>query len=94
MATFNGAFATLQGWCPWCADHMNGGGWGMMFGWTLIFLVAVLVIVGLTRGGWSNGSGDPGARKSTAEDILREEYARGKIDEDTFRRRLEELRST
>lgn len=49
-------FGWIQGWCPWCGDHMAGGGWGMMLG------------------------------------ALREEYARGAIDEETYRRRLRELR--
>jgi len=85
--------ARAQGWCPWCADHMTGGGWGMMFGWGLIILVLVFLVFAASRGNWAGGGG---SRESTshdpAETALREEYARGAMDEETYRRRLNELR--
>lgn len=86
--------ALAQGWYPWGGDHMTGGGWGMMFGWALILVVLVLVIFTVTRGSWFGGGGDR-ERTDTgdpAETALREEYARGTIDEETYRRRLKELR--
>ena len=82
-------FAALQRWCPWCADHMTGGGWIMMgFWWVLIIAAVVLVIWALRRGTPSDSARvrDPG------EDALREQYAKGEIDDETYRRRLAELR--
>jgi uncharacterized membrane protein len=84
--------AWIQGWCPWCGHHMAGGGWGMMFGWSLILLILILVILLAFR---RNGVGGGEARirkEDPAETALREEYARGAIDGETYRRRLQELR--
>lgn len=85
----------IQGWCPWCGDHMTGGGWGMMFGWSLILFALIALVFFLARGGWSAGRGgrrEEGGTRDRAEEALREQYARGEIDEQTYRRRLEELR--
>jgi putative membrane protein len=87
--------ATIQGWCPWCGDHMGWGGWGMMFGWTFILVLVVLAVWAIGQGKWpGGGSGDrgAGAGEDRAEAVLREQYARGEIDEETYRRRLNELR--
>ena len=75
---------------------MGWGGWGMMFGWLLILVVVVLVVWAMSqgRGRW-RGPGGGGGRdreEDRAEAILREQYARGEIDEETYRRRLNELR--
>ena len=80
-----------QGWCPWCGDHMGWGGWTMMIGWWLILIVVIAGLVwafGRSRA-WRSDQAPP---RDPAEDALREQYARGEIDEDTFRRRLDELR--
>lgn len=81
-----------QGWCPWCGDHM-GWGWGggfMMFFWLAVLLVIALVLWrALTRSMPGAGPTDEG--RDRAEAILRERYARGEIDEPTFRRMLDEL---
>ena len=83
----------MQGWCPWCGDHMAGGGWGMMFGWGLILVVLVLLVLAVVRGNWWRSGGNRGGGNGDpAETALREEYARGTIDEETYRRRLQELR--
>lgn len=87
----NAMIEVAQGWCPWCGDHMGWGGWTMMIGW---WLILILMIVGLV---WALGRGrawrsnDP-PRRDPAEEALREQYARGEIDEETYRQRLDELR--
>ena len=65
----------------------------MMFGWALILVVLVLLVFAVVRGNWSGGGGNRRDRdEDSAERALREEYARGTIDEETYRRRLQELR--
>lgn len=66
----------------------------MMFGWGLILVVVVLVVWAISRGRglWGGPGGSSGREEDRAEAILREQYARGAIDEETFRRRLNELR--
>jgi putative membrane protein len=78
-------------WCPWCGSHMSGWGWPMMMFSFLILLVLVIAAAWalIQRGGfsgWTEGRGD------SAEGILRQRYARGEIDDETYRRMLEELR--
>lgn len=81
----------IQAWCPWCGGHM---GWGMMFGWGLILVVLVLLVWAMSqgRGPWGGPGGGGDREEDRAEAILREQYARGEIDEETYRRRLDELR--
>ena len=82
--------ATAQGWCPWCGDHMGWGGWTMMIGWGLILILLVAGLIWAFRSGvWGRGGTAP---RDPAEDALREQYARGDIDDETYRRRLDELR--
>lgn len=89
--------AALQGWCPWCGDHMGwGGGWGMMFVWLLILVLAIVAAVWAV--GRARAPGDRPERTGAvsgsdrAEAMVREQYARGEIDEETYRQRLNELR--
>ena len=79
-------------WCPMCGGY-GMGGWGMMFGW-FFWLVVIVVLVWLVSrySGGRGGSTGPVGRGDSAEAILRERYARGEIDEATYRRMLEELR--
>ncbi len=63
----------------------------MMLGW---WLILILLVGGLFwmfgRGArWRGGGPEP---RDPAEDALRESYARGEIDEETYRRRLDVLR--
>lgn len=67
-----------------------------MLGWTLVLVVVVLMVWALARG---RGTGDVGRGRSgrgtgadRAEEVLRERYARDEIDEETYRRKLDELR--
>ena len=86
--------ATLLQWRPWHApgDHMGWGGWTVMllFWLVVIGLIVWLVVTVLRR----EGGAGPGTSSSEdrAESILRERYARGEIDEETYRRQLDELR--
>jgi putative membrane protein len=79
-------------WCPWCSDHMGTGwGWFMMIFWVILLIVVVVVGVGYLRR--SGTRGDGAARPGDdAEATLRERYARGEIDEETYRRMRNELR--
>lgn len=70
----------------------DGWGWGHMLGmglfWTLLLLAAVALVVWLVR----SGSRGPAPGRPGAEDVLRERYARGEIDDEEYRYRLAELR--
>ncbi len=86
------ARATLLQWSPWHApgDHMGWGGWTLMFlFWLIVIGLIVWLVATLLRrergGGYRSG-------EDRAEAILRERYARGEIDEETYRRGLDELR--
>ena len=72
-----------QGHCPMC-EMMAGWGWlGMLLMalfWVAVIAGAVWVIVRLLRGRSGRATG------SSAHDILRERYARGEIDQETYQR--------
>lgn len=65
----------------------------MMFGWTLILMVLILVVWAIAGGRWP-GKQESGGRsgEDRAESVLRERYARGEIDEEEYGRKLDELR--
>ena len=71
-------------------SHMWGAGYGMTGGlmmvliWGVIIGIIVLAVRGLS--GRSSTGNTP-----TAQDILRDRYARGEIDEDEFERRKAKL---
>lgn len=90
-----GMLSTFQGWCPWCGGHMGWGGWTMMFGWLLILVLVIVAVWAIAQGKWPGGErrrGGWGRGEDRAEAVLRERYARGEIDEETYRRMLAELR--
>ena len=76
-------------WCPWCGGHMGWGGWMMMFWWVLILALVVAAIWWQARRRRPKRE-EPGDDR--AEGILRERFARGEIDEATYRQQLTELR--
>lgn len=76
-------------------DHMSG--WGYLFmGLTTVAFWGLLIaaVVLLVRGFGSDRREQPPAPRpqSTPERILAERFARGEIDEDEYRQRLETLR--
>lgn len=76
----------MQGW----GGHMGwGGGWMILF-WLLVLLaIAGIAWTVAQRGGFGAGGA---AGRDRSEEILRERYARGEIDEATYRRMRDELR--
>ncbi len=69
---------------------MMHGGFGM--GWMWIWPVALIVLVLVVIRALTAPSGP--ARSASAEEILKRRYARGEIDDEEYKRRLEELRRT
>jgi len=72
----------------WGAGWMGLGGFGMLLFWILILAGIVMLVR------WLSGSGGSQDRSDTAPDaveLLRQRYARGEIDRDTYRRMLEDL---
>lgn len=74
--------------CSWCSDGMSG--WGMM-GWGMVsmWLVIALVIAAIWR--WSRSARDGGWPSRDAEQVVRERYARGEIDDATYQRMVSQL---
>jgi putative membrane protein len=72
----------------------HGWGWGDWFGMSLMMLVfwglVIWLIVWLVRSSSSNQETTPAAARP--EDILRERFARGEIDETEYHDRLRVLR--
>ena len=80
-------------------DYGTSSGWG--WGSWLLMSLMMLVIVALIAWGlfliWRNSTGDkgaghPSAGQQTPEAILRERLARGEIDAEEYRGRMEVLR--
>lgn len=66
------------------------GGWGMGLGWIVPLLLIGLVVwavVALVR----SRTGDQGDAADRSLAILKERYARGELDEETYRRMRREL---
>ncbi|MHB9857451.1 SHOCT domain-containing protein [Streptomyces sp. YIM S03343] len=86
--------------------HHNPGGWGwfampagMILFWALLIAIGVLVFRALSRSGGTSPYGPPPQRPHhgpalAPEELLAERFARGEIDEDEYRRRLDVLRET
>lgn len=76
-------------------DHYGWGG-GALSGLLTLLLIALVIlgIIALVRyiGHQTDRGTGPGRRPTRAEEILSERFARGEIDEEEYRRRLETLR--
>jgi putative membrane protein len=57
--------------------------------WILIIALIIVAVIWLARS--SSGRAGPASRGATAEEILKQRYARGEIDEEEYHRRLEGL---
>lgn len=68
--------------------HMTGGGWLLMSGFWLLIAVAVTIVIVRAVAGRSTVVIDGTTR---ARGILDERFARGEIDTEEYRERLEEL---
>lgn len=74
-------------------DGMMGGGLGMIFG-LILWVALTALIVWLLMRLFSNrrGAEHPVARGDSAEEIVRERFARGEIGAEEYQRSLEVLR--
>ena len=88
--------ATLIQRTPW-GHHMwwPADGWGWMFFmgifWLIIIAVVLLLLYRIAQAqGWFNTPDTHGRDRSEA--VLRERYARGEIDRETYQRMLADLR--
>lgn len=80
--------------------HWGGDGWG--WGWPgwILMAVSMLAFWGLLAGlvvmlfRWGGRSGSGEGRADEPERILAERFARGDIDDEEYRRRLDVLRGT
>src|SRR3954470_23086441 len=92
--------ACLSGWedAEMMYDgRMWGNGWGWV-GWTVMGVLMVLFWVGVITaiviaihylsGSGNTAAGPPSYRPSRPEDVLAERFARGKIDQEEYRRRV------
>ncbi|MDA3650144.1 SHOCT domain-containing protein [Saccharopolyspora indica] len=72
-----------------------GGGWGLLgmmvmtVGMVLFWVLVIVAIIALVRYLQRSARADSGGTR--AEEVLAERFARGEIDEEEYRRRLETL---
>ncbi len=75
-------------------DHMSGFGWGMMgFGWIVGLVVVGVLVWAIVQATPRRVDAAPASATRSAETILADRFARGEIDADEYRRRLDALRS-
>jgi putative membrane protein len=80
----------------WYGDHMSGWGYALMtismvLFWGLIIACVVALVRYLSRGGQQTAA--PPLERPAPERVLAERFARGEIDEDEYRQRLDTLRA-
>lgn len=81
----------------WYGNGMSGWGYvlmtiGMVGFWALVIFAVVALVRSLGSGAGSVAP--PSAAPPTPEEVLAMRFARGDIDEQEYRRRLETLRTT
>lgn len=69
--------------------HMFGFGWGFMW---IFWILLILAIIWLAKVFFSN-SDNQEKRSKSAEEILKERYARGEIDREEFEQKRKDLNS-
>lgn len=79
----------------WNGDHMGAWGYGfmtisMLLFWAVLIIGAVALVRYLGRTGQRDGDASP---RTTPEQLLAERFARGEIDAEEYRARLDTLRS-
>lgn len=75
-------------------DHMSGFGWGMMgFAWAVGLGVVGMLVWAIVQAAPRRSQVAAPSSTRSAESILADRFARGDIDEDEYRRRLDTLRS-
>ena len=80
-----------DGWGEGFGHMMWGGGFGMAGGlMMLVFWGAIIALIVFAVRGFSAGSGP--ASKPDPEEILRERYAKGEIDDEEYERRKAQLK--
>ncbi|WP_329190668.1 SHOCT domain-containing protein [Actinacidiphila glaucinigra] len=74
-------------------DHMNGWGWALMsLGWLVLLVLVGLAVAVLLRRTADGGPGRAADRRDPSpRELLAERYARGDIDDEEYRRRLQVL---
>jgi|tagenome__1003787_1003787.scaffolds.fasta_scaffold20699619_2 putative membrane protein len=80
----------MMGWYDGRGGHMTGWGWAAMTISSVLLLVLLVAIVLLLVRLGSRSVGRP-AEGRRPEQLLGERFARGEIDEDDYRRRLDVL---
>jgi putative membrane protein len=78
----------MQGW-----DHMMGyGGYGGIFMWLILLIVAVVIVYFLFMRHKQTGNA-VGSEKESPAEILRRRYARGEISREEFERLKKDIES-
>jgi len=78
----------------WYGDHMSGWGYGLMALTSVLFWVLVIGgVVALVRYLGRSPGAAGSAHRPAPEQVLAERFARGEIDAEEYRHRLDTLRA-
>ena len=67
------------------------GGWHM--GWMTVWWILIPALIASLAWALMKGTREPSASSESPEEVLRRRYARGELDDETFRRMRDELAS-